>query len=241
MFEEEKRGINWEKERESWACSVIEEAGLYERSKSFSRSKMKDLSMSIWWLKGNILCYDVSIDSSDLSQWLVQRWSNVVWSIESMDVSQCVSVFGEPSNTRVMRIFYTLGTVCVCVSFILVPLSRNMKESVSDNRLFFLSFFLCYRQYIRAHFGLLEFFVRFSFYSTYTRKIDINRQRSRSISHWIALKHKEKSIIQKNIPLLHRFFFYFFSCFDHNDPSKEYFVRDHSYDLMNRYFYNHLD
>lgn len=73
-----------------------------------------------------------------------------------------------------------------------------MKESISDIRLLFLSFFVIAS--IRGHFGFLEFFVRFPFYPTYTRKIDINRQRSLSISHWIALKHKEKSIIQKNIP-----------------------------------------
>lgn len=37
-----------------------EEDRLCATSKSFFQSKMKNLSMSIWWLRGNILCYDIS-------------------------------------------------------------------------------------------------------------------------------------------------------------------------------------
>lgn len=131
-----------------------EEDRLYATSKSFFQSKMKNLSISIWWLRGNILCYDVSIDSTDLSQWLVQRWSSVVWAIDSMDVSQCVSVFVDPLNTRVMRIFYFF-CVCVCVraSFILVSFSFKKYERECFRYQAFLSFFLsvffCYRQYTR--------------------------------------------------------------------------------------------
>lgn len=38
----------------------IEKDRLCATSKSFFQSKMKNLSMSIWWLRGNILCYEAN-------------------------------------------------------------------------------------------------------------------------------------------------------------------------------------
>lgn len=182
--EEESKSREREKRR-----SLHEEDRLCATSKSFFNRKWKTCQCQYGGSEEISFVTKQTIDSTDLSQWLVQRWSSVVWAIESMDVSQCVSVFVDPLNTRVMRIFSTLDSMCVCVIYSSVVLFQEIWKRVFQipGFSFFLFFFLCYRR-IRGHYGFREFFVRFSIVHIYKKiSISIGKDLYR---YWIALRHK---------------------------------------------------
>lgn len=166
--EEESKSRDRKKRR---SLPVIEEDRLCATSKSFFQSKMKNLSMSIWWLRGNILCYEAndrfnrfkSMTRATMIQRRMGHW---------VDGSQCVSVFVDPLNTRVMRIFYfrQYTYLCVYVSFILVSFSFKKYERECFRYQAFLLFFFSFFVIVYAAITDFENFSSAFLLYVYTRK-----------------------------------------------------------------------
>lgn len=176
--EEESKSRDRKKRR-----SLPEEDRLCATSKSFFQSKMKNLSMSIWWLRGNILCYEAndrfnrfkSMTRATMIQRRMGHWVDGC-------IAMCFSICRSLEHTCHENFLYSRQYLCVYVSFILVSFSFKKYERECFRYQAFLSFFFSF--FVIVVYAAITDFENFScafLLYVYTRNIDIHWQRSLSI------------------------------------------------------------